>query len=324
MSFQWNSIEEFNKDFAFVEYVESIYGGKHNGSYLIIPCPFHNEITGSCAVYDHSFYCFGAGCGAHGSAIDFVMQTTGLSIGEILNGKEFRAVSKSESKDYRKSKTFSYPPYASIRRYQRDLFKDQVKLAYLYNRHFDKQSIENSLIGYVKTPKMFARFSNPRFSIPVFDKNEQLISARYRIDPEYDDDEEPKYLAHPNAPVALYNQHLLDLSENIVIVGSELDAAFLYYRYGIYAVAPPGEGNFKSEWAADFRDHNVLVWLDYDHAGINAAIKTYNILRLISKSKIYVWDSTYRNKDDICDFVTRESIMGVIEALDRYDVKAYI
>jgi DNA primase len=38
-------------------------------------CPFHNEKTPSFYVYDDGYHCFG--CGAHGDAITFVMQTTG-------------------------------------------------------------------------------------------------------------------------------------------------------------------------------------------------------------------------------------------------------
>ncbi len=40
-------------------------------------CPFHNEKSPSFYVYDDGFHCFG--CGAHGDAITFVMQTQGSS-----------------------------------------------------------------------------------------------------------------------------------------------------------------------------------------------------------------------------------------------------
>ncbi|MFH5924861.1 DNA primase [Roseomonas xinghualingensis] len=39
-------------------------------------CPFHNEKTPSFYVYDDHYHCFG--CGAHGDAIGFTMQTEGL------------------------------------------------------------------------------------------------------------------------------------------------------------------------------------------------------------------------------------------------------
>ncbi len=45
-------------------------------------CPFHGEKTPSFYVYEDSFHCFG--CGAHGDAISFVMQTQGSSFIEAV------------------------------------------------------------------------------------------------------------------------------------------------------------------------------------------------------------------------------------------------
>src|ERR1700722_6263744 len=45
-------------------------------------CPFHGEKTPSFYVYDDHFHCFG--CGAHGDAIGFVMQSQGLSFIEAV------------------------------------------------------------------------------------------------------------------------------------------------------------------------------------------------------------------------------------------------
>src|SRR5665213_3585762 len=45
-------------------------------------CPFHEEKSPSFYVYDDGFHCFG--CGAHGDAISFVMQTQGASFMEAV------------------------------------------------------------------------------------------------------------------------------------------------------------------------------------------------------------------------------------------------
>ncbi|KXV79847.1 DNA primase, partial [Gluconobacter japonicus] len=45
-------------------------------------CPFHGEKTPSFYVYDDHFHCFG--CGAHGDAISFVMQSDGRSFPEAV------------------------------------------------------------------------------------------------------------------------------------------------------------------------------------------------------------------------------------------------
>ncbi|MGI4946211.1 MAG: DNA primase [Janthinobacterium lividum] len=45
-------------------------------------CPFHSEKSPSFYVYDDGFHCFG--CGAHGDAISFLMQTAGASFPEAV------------------------------------------------------------------------------------------------------------------------------------------------------------------------------------------------------------------------------------------------
>ena len=45
-------------------------------------CPFHGEKTPSFYVYDDGYHCFG--CGAHGDAIGFVMQSQGASFIEAV------------------------------------------------------------------------------------------------------------------------------------------------------------------------------------------------------------------------------------------------
>jgi DNA primase len=45
-------------------------------------CPFHNEKTPSFQVYEDGYHCFG--CGAHGDAITFVMQTQGAGFMEAV------------------------------------------------------------------------------------------------------------------------------------------------------------------------------------------------------------------------------------------------
>jgi DNA primase len=46
-------------------------------------CPFHGEKSPSFYVYDDGYHCFG--CGAHGDAISFVMQSQGLSFMEAVS-----------------------------------------------------------------------------------------------------------------------------------------------------------------------------------------------------------------------------------------------
>ncbi|GBR44887.1 DNA primase [Neokomagataea thailandica] len=64
----------------------SLIGRRHklvrSGRNWKICCPFHGEKTPSFYVYDDHFHCFG--CGAHGDAITFVMQSEGRSFPEAV------------------------------------------------------------------------------------------------------------------------------------------------------------------------------------------------------------------------------------------------
>ena len=54
------------------------------GKYLKACCPFHHETTPSFVVYpDNHFHCFG--CQAHGSVIDFVMESRGIDFKTACN-----------------------------------------------------------------------------------------------------------------------------------------------------------------------------------------------------------------------------------------------
>ena len=53
-----------------------------SGRNLKVCCPFHGEKTPSFYVYDDHFHCFG--CGAHGDAIGFVMQSQGAGFMEAV------------------------------------------------------------------------------------------------------------------------------------------------------------------------------------------------------------------------------------------------
>jgi DNA primase len=55
-----------------------------SGRNLVGLCPFHAEKTPSFYVYDDGFHCFG--CGAHGDAISFVMQSQGAEFTEAVEG----------------------------------------------------------------------------------------------------------------------------------------------------------------------------------------------------------------------------------------------
>lgn len=55
---------------------------KNAGGHRMGLCPFHDEKTPSFHVYDDHYHCFG--CGAHGSAIGFLMEQEGMTLPEAV------------------------------------------------------------------------------------------------------------------------------------------------------------------------------------------------------------------------------------------------
>jgi hypothetical protein len=47
-----------------------------------LPCPFHEDVEPSCAIYPDHYHCYG--CGAHGSRIDWLMQVEGMTKTEAI------------------------------------------------------------------------------------------------------------------------------------------------------------------------------------------------------------------------------------------------
>ncbi len=117
-------------------------------------CPFHNEKTPSFYVYDDHFHCFG--CGAHGDAISFVMQSEGASFTEAverLAGEAGMQLPKSDpqaaEQASREAGVMAVLAMAGAE-YQRRLMLPEgaAARAYLAQRGLDRAAIERFALGW--------------------------------------------------------------------------------------------------------------------------------------------------------------------------------
>ena len=78
------SLEEFKARLPLVEIIGRYVKLTRRGREHLGLCPFHKEKTPSFNVVEDKgfFHCFG--CGAHGNAIDFVMQVEGIDFAQAL------------------------------------------------------------------------------------------------------------------------------------------------------------------------------------------------------------------------------------------------
>ena len=317
--------EEYKSKFDLIEYAKDNYDYEYRGDKLYINCPFHLDKTPSCLISQNGYYCFG--CGQYGDSIAFLMEVEDKTFNEVLSNTEyFTQGEATENKTVQKKyKSYSKIQGNVIDSYNKSLLRNKSKISYLESRGIDLRTIEDATLGWGRNIKCFSsKFTSPRYVIPVYNYEDYLVTIRYRIDPEYDVGNEPKYLAHPNTPTELYNIHVLRNNENILLVGSELDAAFLYYRYDITAIAPPGENTFKSDWIKYFSNKNVLIMYDNDIAGIKGAMNVYQDIKFMAKKvQIYRWPHKLPKKYDIGDLVKERGIHIVNKILEKYDVNAY-
>jgi DNA primase len=117
-------------------------------------CPFHNEKTPSFYVYDDGYHCFG--CGAHGDAITFVMQTQGLGFMEAVEqlaaeaGLEVPKLSPEAAETERRRLDLVAVLDAAATAYQRRLHLPEGRhaLAYLRGRGLTDETIRRFGLGW--------------------------------------------------------------------------------------------------------------------------------------------------------------------------------
>jgi len=126
-------------------------GREHSGL-----CPFHNEKTPSFTVNDEKgfYHCFG--CGAHGSVIDFAMETEGLPFPEAvekLAGQAGLQVPQSSPEERERAKvraTLYDVVEAVCAWYEANLrsAEGRAALDYLRGRGFTEETIRRFRLGY--------------------------------------------------------------------------------------------------------------------------------------------------------------------------------
>jgi DNA primase len=118
-------------------------------------CPFHNEKTPSFYVYeDGQYHCFG--CGAHGDAISFVMQSEGAGFMEAVErlaaeaGMEVPKPSPEAAEAERRRLDLGAVLEAAQLAFQRRLFlpEGQQALAYLRGRGLSEETIHRFGLGW--------------------------------------------------------------------------------------------------------------------------------------------------------------------------------
>jgi DNA primase len=273
-------IQELLNRVDIVDVIDKSVPLKKAGANYSACCPFHNEKSPSFTVSPTKqfYHCFG--CGAHGTAIGFLMEYAGLSFVEAIHelAKNVGMIVPQETRDPDKApqKTVvglqeSLQQAANF--YKSELKKSERAIAYLKARGLSGQIAAKFQIGYApagwqnlqtvfpdyenealsvaglvvtnEQGKRYDRFRD-RIMFPIHDQKGQVIGFGGRvINPE----DTPKYYNSPETPLFQKGHELYGLfvarrairdAGRVLVVEGYMDVVALA-QYGIeYAVAALG------------------------------------------------------------------------------------
>lgn len=277
-------------------------------------CPFHGEKTPSFTVSPTKqfYHCFG--CGAHGTAISFVMEFDRLefreAIDELAASVGMEVPVEAAPEHVRQSRDL-YELMEQVARYYYQALKQQPKaIEYVKGRgltgeivkHFnigfapvgwnnlltlhpgqDKALVETGMLIEKDDKSNYDRFRE-RLMFPIRDTRGKTIGFGGRvIDPEG----MPKYLNSPETPLFHKGKELYGLYEarqanrsldRVMVVEGYMDVVALAQQDITYAVATLGTATTEHHLQKLFRSTSEVIFcFDGDRAGRDAASKALDI-----------------------------------------------
>ncbi len=293
------------------EVIEARVPLKRAGREFQARCPFHDERTPSFTVSPTKqfYHCFG--CGAHGTAIKFLMEYDRM---EFLDAVEELAqrVGMTVPREQRTGPADEFQELyavldAAAKFYQRQLTGSDKARAYLAQRGVDDETARRFGIGYAPDAwdtlknalgtderrmaaleqagllsksdqgKVYDKFRD-RLMFPIRDRRGRVIAFGGRV---LDKDDSPKYLNSPETRLFHKGRELYALYEarqansklaRLIVVEGYMDVASLV-QYGVtQAVATLGTATTKEHAELLFRNStDVYFCFDGDRAGRAAA-----------------------------------------------------
>ncbi len=284
---------------------------KKSGSNYFARCPFHNEKSASFSVSQPKqfYYCFG--CGAHGNAVDFLMQHDRLSFPEAIEALARHAGMEVPKTAATVKKDDSLPALYDLMIQVSDYYYQQMRqseraIDYLKNRgitgviaqqfhlgyassgwshvldqfgHTDldkKKLLDTGLVIRKQEGGFYDRFRD-RVMFPIHDYRGRIIGFGGRIL----DQGEPKYLNSPETPLFQKGHELYGLHQaikvnrqldRIVIVEGYMDVIALFQHGITYAVATLGTATTPHHLHRLSRYTTEIIFcFDGDEAGRTAA-----------------------------------------------------
>ena len=302
-------IQELLARIDIVDVVERYVPLKKGGANYQACCPFHSEKTPSFTVSPSKqfYHCFG--CGAHGSAIGFLMQYSGLgfvdAVEELAHSLGMQVPRTDERPREREAKTPLTEWLARAARFYREQLKvsphaiDYLKrrgltgeiaarygigyapdawqgLAAVFADYGDPALIESGLVIENDQGRRYDRFRD-RIMFPIFDGRGNVIGFGGRVI----DQGEPKYLNSPETPLFEKGRELYGLpqarrairdADAVIVVEGYMDVVGLAQLGVENVVASLGTATTGHHVQKLFKQTSRIVFcFDRDQAGDRAA-----------------------------------------------------
>ncbi len=295
-----NFIDDLINNADIVDVVDSRVALKKRGKEHIACCPFHNEKSPSFTVSQSKqfYHCFG--CGAHGTALSFIMEYERLDFVDAIEvlAAEYHVEVPREQGNFTAPQDDKKPLYEVLdnaaKHFSNELKKTPRAIDYLKKRGLSSEITKDFQIGYApdswdftssqfgNTPeskiaclksgltiekmadKHYDRFRD-RIMFPIRDRRGRTIGFGGRIL----DKGEPKYLNSPETPVFHKGEELYGLYEarqavkelnRIIIVEGYMDVVALAQHGVKYAVATLGTATSSGQIYSLFRVVPELIF----------------------------------------------------------------
>ena len=318
-------IQELLHRVDLVELIDSYVPLKKAGANYAACCPFHNEKTPSFTVSPGKqfYHCFG--CGAHGTAIGFLMAYSGLGFIEAIKELASRVgmlVPEEESRrpiDGPKLTTLTEIMARAAKYYYEQLKCSDKAIAYLKQRGLSGEVARKFGIGYapegwqglgtvfddyampelqqaglvIKSDqgRLYDRFRD-RVMFPIINQKGEVIAFGGRVM----GNDEPKYLNSPETPLFEKGRELFGLpqarlglreSNTAIVVEGYMDVVALAQHGIANAVATLGTATTATHVQKLMRQVDRIVYcFDGDAAGRKAAWRALeNSLEVLPEQK---------------------------------------
>lgn len=341
-------IQEILNRIDVVDVVDQRVKLKKAGANYVACCPFHQEKSPSFTVSPSKqfYHCFG--CGAHGSAISFLMEYDGLTFIESVESiaNQLGLAVPNDQNNTKKDTAGDFKLEEILKKanhfFKKNLRSSDQAINYLKKRGLtgavarefqigfaidDWQGLKKEFQNYEElklqtaglvqkndSGKIYDRFRN-RIIFPIINAKSSIIGFGGRV---INKEDQPKYYNSPETPLFKKSYEVYGLpqakkgireNKNILIVEGYMDVISLY-QHGIQnAVATLGTATTIYHLKKLIRySKKITFCFDGDHAGKEAAWKALNTAVEILEDDYEFYFLFLPEGEDPDTFITKNSI----------------